>query len=50
MIDLTEGDGKKSSLGAFALRYSFLLPFSFLSIFLSFNPVSLCNLGFYMFA
>ena len=37
MIDLTKGNGKKSSLGAFVLRYSFKI-FFFFSIFnLCFN-------------
>ena len=36
MIDLTEGNGKKLSLGTFALRYSFQT-FSF--IFFKFNSV-----------
>ena len=49
-MDLTIGNGLKSSLGAFALRYSFFLRFFSLCAFLfSFDPVSLHGLGFYVF-
>ena len=41
MIDLTEGISQKSSLGAFALRYSFQT-FSF--IFFKFNSVLFVSL------
>ena len=48
MIDLTEGNGQKSSLGAFALRYAlktFLFPFYFnlcFSLFLCLVYVYIC--------
>ena len=38
MINLTKGNGKKSSLRAFALRYSFELFFFFSTFNLFFNP------------
>ena len=47
MIDLTEGNGKKSSLGAFALRYSFELFFSF-SAFNFFFNLFLCIVHVYI--
>ena len=50
MIDLAKGNGQKSSLGDFALRYSFLLHFSIFVFLFSFNPISLRSLGCYMFA
>jgi len=50
VIDLTVGNGQKSSLGAFTLRYSFLLPLFFSVFLFSFNLVFFSSLGFYMFA
>ena len=50
VIDLTEGNGQKSSLGAFCFKVFILASFFFFIFLFIFNPISLCSLGLCMFS